>query len=303
MGITSNTFNVGAFSVTEENEGYIFMSAPDLSGTSGNLIFATDSTGTNNSIEFFVDGFNQPKANRSMLISTSGVSVTGNLTSGNANLGNLAVANFFQGDGGLLTNVAATGSLANGNSNVSIPTANGNVIVSVSGNANIAVFSGTGANITGTLSVSSNANIGNIGTGGIITATGNITGGNLITAGYANVNKVNVGNSTINTQLAWDSVTTTSITANQTIAAVSTTGVTGLEFLVKGVDSTGGKYSVATVIAVTDGSNVDYSVFGTVNIGSFTGTLSANVSGGSVRLNVTPASSNSTVWTTQYRTI
>lgn len=32
--------------------------------------------------------------------------ITGNLTSGNANLGNLATANYFQGDGGLLSNVS-----------------------------------------------------------------------------------------------------------------------------------------------------------------------------------------------------
>jgi hypothetical protein len=35
--------------------------------------------------------------------------IAGNLTSGNANLGNLATANFFSGDGSLLTNVMAKG--------------------------------------------------------------------------------------------------------------------------------------------------------------------------------------------------
>ncbi len=35
------------------------------------------------------------------------LAVSGNLSSGNANLGNLAIANFFSGDGGLLSNIAA----------------------------------------------------------------------------------------------------------------------------------------------------------------------------------------------------
>ena len=84
---------------------------------------------------------------------------------------------------------------------------------------------------------------------------------------------------------------------------MNVTGITGLEFLVKAVDSTGSKYSIATVQAVTDGSSVDYATFGTVQLGGYTGSLAVNVVGGYVRLQVTPASSNSTVWTTQARTI
>lgn len=114
---------------------------------------------------------------------------------------------------------------------------------------------------------------------------------------------VNLGNANVNTAITWGSVTTTSITANQTIASFSATGVTGVEFLVKSVDSTGSKYGVATVIAVTDGTSVDYSTFGTVNLGGYTGALAVNIVGGQVRLQVTPSSSNSTVWTTQYRVI
>ena len=133
--------------------------------------------------------------------------------------------------------------------------------------------------------------------------------GNLSASGNLNVNaivsdnvKANLNVFVGNTTISWDSVTTTSTTANQTIASLSTTGITGLEFLVKGIDS-GGKYSVATVIAVTDGSNVDYATFGTVQLGGYTGSLAVNVSGGYVRLEVTPGSSNSTIWTTQARAI
>ena len=100
-------------------------------------------------------------------------------------------------------------------------------------------------------------------------------------------------------------LTTSTTSANQTITSFQVTGssVTGVEFFVKGVDSSGAKYSVATVQAVTDGTSVDYATFGTVQLGGYTGSLAVNVSGGYVRLQVTPGSSNSTVWTTQARTI
>ena len=96
---------------------------------------------------------------------------------------------------------------------------------------------------------------------------------------------------------------TTSITANQTVSTVTVTGVTGIEWIVKAVDSSGAKYSMAMVTAVTDGTSVDYSQFGGVNLGTTTGTLAVNVVGSNVELQVTPSSSNSTVWVTQYRTI
>ena len=111
----------------------------------------------------------------------SSLSVTGNLSSGNANLGNLATANFFQGDGSLLTNIPIGTSLSNGNSNVSIPSANGNVNISAAGNANILVVTGTGANVAGTLNVTGNVR------------TGAVVGVNTTANAWANANAVQVG--------------------------------------------------------------------------------------------------------------
>jgi hypothetical protein len=194
---------------------------------------------------------------------------SGNIVSLNANLGNLATANFF------------TGTLINGSSNVVIPTANGNINLTAGGNTSL-VVTATGANITGNLGVSGNFSVGNL-------------EANTLVANVA----VEVGDTTI----SFGTTTTTSITANQTIATYSVTGVTGLEFIVKGIDSTGSKYSMATVQAVTDGANADYSTFSTVNLGGQTGVLAVNIVSGNVALQVTPASSNSTVWTTQVRFI
>ena len=59
MGITSLGFAQAAYNVTIGNEGYIFMSAPSGSSTSGNLIIATDSTGTQNDVKIFTGGFSQ----------------------------------------------------------------------------------------------------------------------------------------------------------------------------------------------------------------------------------------------------
>ena len=88
------------------------------------------------------------------------------------------------------TYAISTGSLANGNSNVNIPVANGNVNISAAGNANVLIVTGTGANITGTLHSSGNANLLNL-------VTNNITlsqlSGNIVFANtYANIAVLNI---------------------------------------------------------------------------------------------------------------
>jgi hypothetical protein len=109
------------------------------------------------------------------------VTISGTLSvTGNANVGNLG-----------------SPTVVNGNSNVTV-TANGNITFTSTSNSTMVVTS-TGANIAGTanitgaanigstLGVTGNANVGNLGTAGLIVATGNITGGNLGTTGTANV--------------------------------------------------------------------------------------------------------------------
>ena len=106
------------------------------------------------------------------------LSVSGNIGAGNINGGNLVFANFFQGDGGLLSNVqvAAGSYILNGNSNVTVH-ANANVGISAEGVANVFEVSGSGAKVNGALIVTGNANVGNIGgTGaGFITLAGSLT--------------------------------------------------------------------------------------------------------------------------------
>jgi|SRR6476646_801100 len=61
MGMTSSGFADAAYTVTAANEAYLFASAPSGASKSGSLVVATDSTGTNNNIEFYVGGFNKAK--------------------------------------------------------------------------------------------------------------------------------------------------------------------------------------------------------------------------------------------------
>ena len=119
---------------------------------------------------------------------TSTANVTGNLRVGNANLGNLAVANFFSGDGGFISNVSvpANTQIINGNSNV-IVQANANVRISANGITQFIVTS-TGGNVTGTLSVGGNITAANVSTGNVTTTSA------LSVAGTANLNVTNFAN-------------------------------------------------------------------------------------------------------------
>lgn len=68
MGITSSTYSQAAYSVTGANEAYFFSSAPSGASKSGSMVHATDSSGTNNNIEYYVGGFSKAKEAYSMRI-------------------------------------------------------------------------------------------------------------------------------------------------------------------------------------------------------------------------------------------
>ena len=231
------------------------------------------------------------------------LTVTGNISSGNANLGNLAKANFFQGDGGLLSNITGSSGafIANGTSNVTIATSGGNVTTSVGASANVLVITTTGANITGTANVSGNANVGNLGTGGLIVATGNVSGGNLTTGGQVvatgNITGGNLigphanGNSNVNIATANGNITLSAV--GNTIMTVTGTGanitgtfnVTGNAnvgnlgtggLVVATGNVTGGNLTTGGALAVTGNANVGN--LGTAGLVVATG----NVTGGNL---------------------
>ena len=141
--------------------------------------------------------------------------------------GNLS-ANFFIGNGSQLTGLS-TSSISNGNSNVNIPAANGNVNISAVGNANVVVITGTGMNVAGTITATGNITGANLITSG--GSGGSITGANSITANYfigGNSNITGQYITTLATGTAPFVVTSTTQVANLSVATAGTaTTVTG----------------------------------------------------------------------------
>jgi hypothetical protein len=72
---------------------------------------------------------------------------------------------------------SGTNAISNGNSVVQISTANGNISMSVSGTANVAVVTTTGITVSNTVAAA------NLTSAGAVNAVGNVTGGNILTAG------------------------------------------------------------------------------------------------------------------------
>ena len=170
-------------------------------------------------------------------------------------------------------------SLLNGTSNI-VVLHDGNINLTANANTSLVVTQ-TGANVFGNLTISGSLIAGNIKLNDISS------------------NTVTIGNSSIGAF----TVTTTAVTAGQILAEVSSSTNRAVEFFVKGEEVAGGKYSVATVVAVHNGTDIAYDVYGTLQIGGYTGSLGVNNAGGKIQLTVTPATSASTVWTTQYKTI
>lgn len=82
MGITSSAFSQAAYAITGANEGYLFMSAPSGAGKSGNMIIATDSTGSSNNIVFGTNGFSTLANRRMTIFGTGRVAIGSNTDDG-----------------------------------------------------------------------------------------------------------------------------------------------------------------------------------------------------------------------------
>jgi hypothetical protein len=205
------------------------------------------------------------------------LSVSGKVTAGQ-----------LQGDGGNISNIQGanvTGAVAYATTANSV--AGGNVSGQVS-NALVAgtVYTNAQPNITSTgtlvsLGVSGNANIGNIGTGGLITATGNITGGNFSTTGTGSFGNISVsgnfgGNGNFS---AGGNVTAGNLITGGLITA--TGNITGGNFSTTGT-GTFGNISVSGNF----GGNGNFSAGGNVTAGNLiTGgliTATGNITGANV---------------------
>ncbi len=207
------------------------------------------------------------------------LSLTGNLTSANANLGNAVTANYFIGSGNNLSNIQATS------------------ITGTVANANYAAYAGdvvnsSQPNITSvgtltSLSVSGNANIGNIDTG-IITATGNITSSNLNTGIISATGNANIAN--IDTGIITATGNITSLNLNTGIVSASG-NITGAN-VNTGIVSASGNVAGANILTIGLISASGNLTSNNVNTGIVS--ASGNITGANLNTGIISASGNIT---------
>ena len=179
---------VGLIGVTNQPSG-------NISGNTniGNLNFTdtTISTTTTNSNIYL-----SPNGTGNLYVTTS-LTASGNIV---ANTGA-----FFIGDGGYLANLNTSG-VANGNSNVNIPTANGNINLTAVGNTTL-VVTGTGVNVAGYLTVNGNLTATNITSNvssNTVTANSANISGNLFVSDTATIGNVRTNNILYANGQPWD---------------------------------------------------------------------------------------------------
>ena len=107
-------------------------------------------------------------------------------------------------------------------------------------------------------------------------------------------------------------VTTTTTSSTRLVTVLGNTA-RGWEYTVVGSDATGTKYEIQKVTAIHDGNvgssassataNVDYTKYSTVTLTGSPGSVTVGWDTGNITVFVTAASTNSTVWTTQWRAI
>jgi hypothetical protein len=200
-----------------------------------------------------LDGFNTATANTASTVAVR--DANGNLS-----------ANFFTGNGSQLTGIiTSVSNVSNGNSNLNIPSANGNVNISAVGNANILIVTGTGVNVAGTLNTGSGVITGN-GSGLSAIAGANITGqvanalvaGTVYTAAQPNITSVGT-------------LTSLGVTGTTTSGNFATAGNITASFLVSNI-ATGTAPLTVTSTTRVNNLNVAYAnVADNINVVAGTG--------------------------------
>jgi len=181
-------------------------------------------------------------------VSISNVTVTNATVLGNSILGNTATANYFIGDGGLLSNVRveAPTSINNGTSNINIAVANGNILVTAAGTQqwmfgtdgtltlpdNRGIKSATNIDISIDTPDSSTftwqfGEEGTLTAPGNITTTANISGAYILGNGsqLTGIDATSIQNGTSNVRVAASGNVTFGIGGTGNVVVVSTQGI------------------------------------------------------------------------------
>ena len=243
--ITANNANLG--NLTRSNffsgSGNLLsnIQAANISGVVANATYATSAGSANIANTVTINA--QP--NITSVGTLTSLNVTGNITGGNANLGNLVIANYFNGNGSLLTSI------------------NGSNVTGVVANATYAVSAGNAttsdtANTAGTVTTNAQPNITSVGTLISLNVTGNIKSGN-----------ANLGNLTVSNFFSGNGSLLTNVTSNYANFA-------GNAFSVDGANVSGA-VAYATVANSVAGANVS----GAVNLANYA-TTANNIAGSNV---------------------
>jgi plastocyanin len=265
-GYYISNINAANVSTTKISNGN---SQANIGTIGGNL----DITISSNSVAKFYD---------SGLSVTGAISATGNVT-----------GNYILGNGYFLTGViTSVANINNGTSNITVVSADGNIIVGVSGVGNVVVFAPTGEYVTGVLSASGNVTGANLLTSGAISAIGtitsaaNIVGGNLLTNGLISATStitagqfVGNGNTISNIQGANVSGNVTSAVTAGTVTTNAQPNITSVGTLTSvtssGLVSTTGNLVGANILTsgiISANGNITTS-------GYFVGNVVGNISG------------------------
>jgi len=207
-------------------------------------------------------------------------------TTGNGTFGNISTGGTITSTGNVTAPYFLGNVVGNISGNLVVPGTNTSVLFNQEGNAGASDalkfnYSSNTLLVTGTASVTGNSNIGNIGTGGLITATGNITGGNLVTAGIVSATGNVTGNFFIGNGSQLTGIDATAIqngSSNVRVLAnanviISSTGNANI------VTVTGTGANIAGTLSASGNANV-----GNLGTGQLTATGNVAFSGANVSL-------------------
>jgi hypothetical protein len=272
--VSSGNANLGNLATASYFSGNgIFISniaGANVSGTVANATYAT-STGSAGSATTAGTVTTAAQPNITSVGTLVSLTVTGNITSGNASLGNLASATYFSGDGSLLTNITGANVTGNVGNALNAYAVSGSNVSGQVGNALVA----------GTVYTAAQPNITSTGTLAGLTGTGtiNFTGASNVALGpVANVHITGGSTGQVLTTdgagvLTWVSISSSSIsngTSNVSIPATDGNVVIGVS-------------GNAAILTVT-GTGANVSGYLNVGSGAITGgnITAGNIAGGNL---------------------
>lgn len=275
FGINSSNYNQTSYSSTGPNEGYILMSAPSGSGTSGNLVFVTDSTGTYNSIEFYTGGFNKSKGSAAVAISGNNLKVVDGFASNTITSNSITAK-----DVTLSGNLTATSLTISSGFNVTVP------------NLSINGFDANTVNVTTDLTSTqirgSDINItGNTRTN-LLAVNTSITGTDITLTGRTITQALDVNSAITGTDLLLQSSLITNTLRSNSF--IGTTNIVASNSVTTGILTSNSNTYVGGTLFVTGDSNI-------TGVANVTGNLIVNssvVTSNLISVNYTPSTTTGT---------